>query len=111
MIDQRSGRVVVESLEVADTFWRRLRGLQFRRSFPMGSGLLLTRCTSIHTCCVRFPIDVVMLDEDGKVLAIRANLRPWRMVTGAKGTCAILEVPASTATMQVGDVLKVVTEP
>ena len=55
LCERSSGQVVVERLEVADGFWSRLRGLQFRKELPAGSGLLLVPCSSIHTCPQSFP--------------------------------------------------------
>lgn len=64
-------------IEVADTSWRRLRGLMFRRALAPGEGLLLTRTSSVHTCWMRFPLDVTFLDARGRVLR-EVRLRPWR---------------------------------
>ena len=33
--------------------------------WPSDAGLLLVPCNSVHTCFVRFPVDVVFLDGDG----------------------------------------------
>jgi uncharacterized membrane protein (UPF0127 family) len=85
---------VVERLEVADGFWSRLWGLQFRKELPAGSGLLLVPCSSIHTCWMRFAIDLVCLDSNGTVLAVKPNIRPWRVAFPPRGTHAILELAA-----------------
>ena len=56
---------------------------------------------------MRFPIDVVFLDRDWKVLSVRHELRPWR-VAGARGAVAALELPAGAAAaagIAEGDVL------
>ena len=94
-----SGEVVVAALEVADGFWSRFRGLQRRRELPVGAGLLLVPCPSVHTCFMRFAIDVLLLDRSGAVLAVRQAVRPWRVVLSVPGTYAILEVPGGTATV------------
>ena len=52
---------------VADSAWARLRGLAFRRRPPEGWALLIPRCRSVHTFGMRFPIDLVWLDEEGAV--------------------------------------------
>lgn len=97
LIDDATGRVVVNSLEVADTAWKRLVGLQFRKSLPSGAGLLIVPCASVHTCWVRFPIDLVFLGDDGTVLGVKHNLRPWRIALAPRGTLATLELPANEA--------------
>ena len=76
------------SIEVADTFRRRLRGLMLRRP---GAPLLLTRTSSVHTAFVRFPLEVTFLDARGRVLR-EVRLRPWR-VAWCRGARYVLEVP------------------
>jgi tetratricopeptide (TPR) repeat protein len=40
--------------------------------------MLISPCNAVHTCLMRAPIDVVFLDRDGVVLAVRERLAPWR---------------------------------
>ena len=78
LVSETTGKTVVANLTIADGFWSRLVGLQFRRPLASDAGLLLVPCNSVHTCFVRFPLDVVFLDDHGIVSAVRRNLRPWR---------------------------------
>ena len=91
LIDMTNGAVLLQSVETADTFFTRLRGLQFRSSLPRDGGLLLSPCSSLHTCFMRFPIDVIMLDADNIVLGHRRNLKPWRMFLCEKHTTSVIE--------------------
>ena len=93
LVSKTTGKTVVAQLRIADGFWSRLVGLQFRRPLPSDAGLLLVPCNSVHTCFVRFPVDVVFLDDRGCVLAVRHNLRPWRLAFGPRKTHAVLEMP------------------
>jgi uncharacterized membrane protein (UPF0127 family) len=102
LIDRDSGAVVVDDLEVADGFWSRFRGLQFRAPLPAGSGLLLVPCPSLHTCFMHFAIDVVMLDRAGRVVGLRQGVRPWRVVLGCRNTYAMLETMVGSALVAVG---------
>ena len=110
LIHAGTGRVVVARLELATTFWRRFRGLQFRRPLAAGEGLLIRPCRSIHTMWVRFSIDVAMLDRDGAVLALHRGVKPWRTLVGPRGTHAVVETARGMlpADLQVGDRLAVV---
>lgn len=88
---------------------QRLLGLMFRSSLPLGEGLMLSPCVSVHTAFMRFPIDVVYLDAEWRLLTVREALAPWRMSWGPRGTCHTLELPAGGAALlgcQVGDGLK-----
>jgi uncharacterized membrane protein (UPF0127 family) len=70
--------------------------------------MLLMPCGSIHTFWMRFAIDVVMLDRNCRVLAVRQRVRPWRIVTAVRGTHSILELPAGSATASCGAALRLV---
>ena len=78
---------------VATTMRSRLLGLAFlaRRRAPRG--LLLPRCHSVHTFGMRFPIDVVFLDADGREIRRVDGLRPRRLVS-QRGAAAVLELPS-----------------
>ena len=102
LAERTTGAIVADSLEVADGFWSRLVGWQFRKSLPPGRGLLIVPCPSVHTFCVRFAIDVVMLDRQGIIVEIRRNVRPWRVVLPKQKIYAILELPAGAAKVAVG---------
>lgn len=97
--ETETGHVVCEHLELATTFLRRFLGLQFRRPLEDGHGLLLAPCDSVHTCWMRFSIDIVMLDQRGIVLAVRQRVRPWRIVWPNKNCQSILELPAASCNL------------
>ncbi len=82
--------------QFADTFIKRLLGLMFRRELHEGSALLLDPCSRIHTCFMRFPIDVVYINHDNVVLK-RETVYPWRMGSFVKGTSKILELNKGAA--------------
>ncbi len=106
LLSESGGKTVVAQLKIADGFWSRLVGLQFRRPLPNGLGILLVPCDSVHTCFVRFALDVVFLDGNGMVLDVRRGLRPWRAAWGPRGSHAVLEVSAGMADLQPGELLR-----
>ncbi|MGC9358206.1 MAG: DUF192 domain-containing protein [Anaerolineae bacterium] len=67
-----------------DTFWCRLRGLMFRRELPSDEGLLFVESgesrmlTTIHMLFVFFPIGVVWMAADGRVVDM-VVARPFRL--------------------------------
>ena len=92
LINANNGDVLLDQLEIADTFWKRLKGLQFRSALPPSSGLLLSPCSSLHTCFMRFPIDVLMLDVNRVVIGTRSGIQPWRTVLCESGTKQVIEI-------------------
>jgi uncharacterized protein len=94
-IRTENGAVVSARCRLADSWTTRLRGLLGRKKLNADEGLLLTPGGSIHTCFMRFPIDVVFLECDLTVLGIRQAVKPWRLV-GWRGARSVLELPAGT---------------
>jgi uncharacterized membrane protein (UPF0127 family) len=76
----------------ATGFRARLLGLAFRRE-PPGYALLLRRCRSVHTFGMRFPLDIVFLDERGSPLKFAWDVPP-RRVLHCRGASAVLEAPS-----------------
>jgi len=87
------------ALAVADTHWRRLRGLLGlgTNDFRNGSGLWIVPCHGIHTLGMGFPIDVLYLDQELKVVGIQPEVRPWRFVPVLQQATSVLELPCGTA--------------
>jgi hypothetical protein len=101
------GKLVCERCEIPESSFGRARGLLGRSGLEPGGGMLIDRAGSVHMFFMRFPIDVVFLDRDRKVVGVRHGLRPWR-VAGARGAVAALELPAGAAAeagIEAGEVL------
>ena len=78
---------------LAATPLARARGLLGRRT---PRPLLLTGTAAVHTCGMRFPIDVVFLDAELRVVRVVRSLPPWRLAA-ARRARAVLELPAGAA--------------
>jgi uncharacterized membrane protein (UPF0127 family) len=90
---REDGRVVAESVVVADSTGRRLRGLLGKKELPSGHGVLLRPAWSIHTAFMRFPIDVVFLDADQIVIKIVPNLQSFKTAS-CRGAREVVELRA-----------------
>jgi uncharacterized membrane protein (UPF0127 family) len=109
---RREDGEVMGRLDVAGSFWARLRGLIGRPAPETGGGLLLPGANSIHMLFMRYPIDCLFLgdeESDGarRVVDLRHSLPPWRgIVWWVRGARAAAELPAGTlaaARLTVGD--------
>jgi uncharacterized protein len=92
-VNKKSGTLVAGNVEHARGHWSRFWGLMGRRSLPEGRGMLIEPCNSVHTMFMRFPIDVVFLDGEDRVLKISRDMKPFRFAVG-RGSRRVLEVPA-----------------
>ena len=82
------------TLRIARTFLARFRGLMLSAPLGPAEGMLITRCTSVHSAFMRYPIDVVYLDRNGVVVRCVPRLKPWRASLGAFGAAHVLELAA-----------------
>jgi uncharacterized membrane protein (UPF0127 family) len=94
--DITSGRVVVSRLEAAFDSATRKKGLLGRDRLEPGTGLVIAPCGGIHTCFMRFPIDVLFLARDGRVVKVCGAVKPWRLALAVTAFC-VIEVPANAA--------------
>ena len=86
-------QVLERSVRVAAGRRSRLLGLAWLRKKSAGEGLLIPRCSSVHTFGMRFALDIHFLDAEGSVIETRRAVPPRRMVS-CPGADAVLEVPA-----------------
>lgn len=56
----------------------------------MEVALAFPRCSSVHTCGMRAPLDIAFIACDGAVLAHHVAVRPWRLLA-CPGAAAVLE--------------------
>ncbi len=90
------GTFIADRVQLADTFWRRLRGLLGKKALGKGEGLLISPASAIHTFFMAFPIDVAFLDEHGQVVRAHSYLPPFRIALGGRRAKRALELPAGT---------------
>ncbi len=95
----------------ANSLLKRMVGLLGRRQFEPGEGLLFDRCYGIHTIGMRFPIDVLFLDKDYRVIRAVDALPPFRTCT-VRQAIYVLELPAGTIRQsgtEIGDQVQIRT--
>jgi uncharacterized membrane protein (UPF0127 family) len=78
---------------VATTLPSRLLGLALLSRRRAGSGLLIPRCSSVHTFGMTFAIDLLFLDAEGRVIELRRGVPPGRVIR-CPGAVAVLELPS-----------------
>jgi uncharacterized membrane protein (UPF0127 family) len=81
------------AVPVAIGFRARLLGLGGLDRDEAGAGLLIPRCSSVHTVGMRFALDLVFLDGEGRPLAVRRRVPPRRFAS-YRGAAAVLEIPS-----------------
>jgi len=110
---------IVLEVQIADTDPRRARGLMFQEQLPLDEGMLLVfddaNKRSIWMLNMQFPLDVIWIDDNSKVVFIEKNVPPCKTALetvtcpsykgGSKDAKYVLEVTAGFV-----DAFKITTE-
>lgn len=92
---ESTGEAIATRVMTAFDSASRRRGLLGRDNLEDRAALILAPCNAIHTCFMRFAIDAVFLDRNGRVVKTCRALRPWRIGLEL-GAYATIEMPAGT---------------
>ena len=90
----RNGKELSNSVAVADSLLKRMKGLLGKKEMLGGEALWIKPCVSIHTFFMKFPIEVVFLNKRNQVIAAIRNLRPNRITRFYLRAASVLELPA-----------------
>lgn len=91
------GQVCFE-VEVADDVWSRARGLMHRDSLPEGSGMIFlydeARPVAFWMKNVALPLDLLFIDDTGRIVRIAENARPGDLTPIRSGAdvSSVLEI-------------------
>jgi uncharacterized membrane protein (UPF0127 family) len=112
LMNARTGSVVAADVEIAVTRQARRKGLLGRTGLAPLSALILAPCAAVHTMFMRFAIDVIFVDGEGRAVRIVPQLGPWRAAMKVFAH-AVIELPAGTLAKRevaVGDPLFLMRE-
>ncbi len=110
-INRTRQTVLMNQGSIAQTPLARLRGLLGHPPLRPGEGLLLKGEQAVHTVGMGYPIDVLFLDRQGKILHLIPSMRPLRFSPFILRAAAVLELPAGTAIQtntEIGDQIELI---
>jgi uncharacterized membrane protein (UPF0127 family) len=84
----------VARVNCADTWLRRGIGVLGLSGLPDSEGIWLPEVASIHTCGVRFPLDVCFFDGALRGVRLAPDVPPWRPLVRASGARHVVELAA-----------------
>ncbi|HEB59100.1 MAG TPA: DUF192 domain-containing protein [Gammaproteobacteria bacterium] len=90
------GRVLVAHTLRTENALERMRGLLARRPLEDDEALWIEPCPSVHTLGMRYAIDVVFIDHDGRVRKVVEALKPFRFAA-CRGARTTVELAAGVA--------------
>ncbi len=103
----RTGAILASTLHPAFDSADRRRGLLGEDGLPSQTALVLAPCAAIHTCFMRFPIDVVFASRNGAVLKVHCGVRPWRVALALGAFAAIEFAGGALVDVRQGDHLAI----
>ena len=83
---------------LANTFFSRLKGLLGRNGFKGIDGFFIPKCRAVHTFFMQFPIDIICINKDFRVIRIVRNLQPYKNFTCLLATHGVIELPEGMIT-------------
>jgi uncharacterized membrane protein (UPF0127 family) len=94
--DSDTGRLLADRVALAVTRAARRKGLLGKDGLGRGEALWIAPCRGVHTMGMRFAIDVIALDDEGRVIDCVEDMSPWRLRLPRRGPAGVLELAAGT---------------
>ncbi|MBI5575365.1 MAG: DUF192 domain-containing protein [Deltaproteobacteria bacterium] len=88
------GNVLGERIAGAITFLSRGRGLLGRPALEEGEGLWIAPCRIVHTFGMSFSIDVIFIDNEGRILGLHPEMPQARITRYYRKAAGALELPS-----------------
>lgn len=98
--DSTTGRVLAKDAKICRSVFSKALGLMFRFRLKDKGYVFLFRKeqrVDLHMLFVFFPIDVVFLDKDKKVVEIKQEFRPFTVYVSKKKAMYVVELPKGTS--------------
>ena len=93
LINQTRDTVLAEDIYLAGSFLKRVKGLLGRKEFLPGQGLILEPCNSVHTFFMRFPIDLLFVDNNYRIIKALPEFLPNRISRIFWRSRLVIELP------------------
>ncbi len=108
IFNKQKNTILAENVIMADTMFKRMKGLLGYKEIKKGYALILNPCNSIHTFFMKFSIDVVFLNKNNQVVKIIQSIKPFRMTgvyLNSKITIELSPGTIESSQTQKGDIL------
>lgn len=107
LVKIETNEIILENTKVADSLISRFLGLMGKKNLPEATGLIIEPCNSVHCFFMRFPIDVIFVDSDDRVVHIISAMKPGRISPIVRKAKYVIESNAHTLSekLWIGDVI------
>ena len=103
-------KVIANKCSRVSSIWGKTMGLMFKKK-PESLAFVFSKETFVplHTFFMKFPIDVLFLNEDWEVVELVEELKPYRYYRPKKKAMFVVELPEGSilkSKTEIGDVLQ-----
>jgi uncharacterized membrane protein (UPF0127 family) len=103
-INVSNGNELSGNVVAAECLWNRMKGLIGRDYLEKGESLWIRPCNSVHTVGMKFPIDILFLDLENRVIGVSERMPPNRLSRIFFKARSVLELPAGALSASVTEV-------
>lgn len=96
IINKQNNIILADNVIMADTIFKRMKGLLGAKEIKKGYALILNPCNSIHTFFMRFPIDVLFLNKNNQVIKVVHSIKPFRLTNIYLNSSLAIEFSSGT---------------
>ena len=96
IVNKNNNNILADNAVLANTPLSRMVGLLGKEKLCNGQALILDPCNSIHTFFMRFPIDVLFLDKNNRVVKAVYSVKAFRLTPIYFRAKLAVELPPGT---------------
>ena len=93
LINQTKNTILAEDVLIANTFFKRIKGLLGEKVFLSNQAIILDPCNSVHTFFMRFAIDILFVDKNYRVVKTLPKFTPNRISCIYWHASRVIELP------------------
>ena len=90
---------------MCESIFSRFKGFMLKKKIK--NCLCFPKCNSIHTFFMLSNIDIIMTDKENKVVYIKNNLKPCRIIFPKKDVYYTYELNSNSNSYKINDYLKI----
>ena len=83
LIHQKTKKTLAKNIFFSHSFLKRIQGLLGYSEIKPFEAMWIRPCSSIHTCFMKFPIDIIFTNKNFVIQNIVLNVEPWLFVNGS----------------------------
>jgi uncharacterized membrane protein (UPF0127 family) len=107
ILNQTTGKIISRNEIVCQTPWSRARGLMFRKKQNLIMIFPGERTISLHMFFVFYPITVLVVDAEKRVVEINSRFTPFTLWTAKKAGKYVLELAEMSGEVNPGDSISI----